>query len=133
MLKKTIKYTDFDGTKREEDHYFNLTKAEMIEFDAVFPEGAVEHLTFLMEQKMNAPLIATFKDLILRSYGVKMPNGKFMKSQELRDAFMASEAYSELFMEITSGEEAAAAFINAIIPKIPDAEQKDPHAVAPIG
>jgi len=27
MLKKTIKYTDFDGNERTEDFYFNLTKA----------------------------------------------------------------------------------------------------------
>lgn len=133
MLKKTITYTDFDGVQREEDHYFNLTKAEMIEYDASFQDGAIAHLTFLMNNKMNGSLIMAFKDLILRSYGVKMPNGKFVKSQELRDAFMASEAYSELFMEITSGEDAAAAFINGIIPKVPNAEQKDPHAVAPIG
>ena len=25
MLKKTIKYSDFDGNEREEDFYFNLT------------------------------------------------------------------------------------------------------------
>lgn len=131
MLKKTIKYTDFNGNEREEEHYFNLTKAEMIEYDASFADGAIEHLTYLMKTKQNGPIIAAFKDLILRSYGEKTPNGRFIKSQELRDAFMASEAYSELFMEITSGEDAAAAFINGVIPKIE--EPKDPHAVAPLG
>lgn len=131
MLKKVIKFTDFNGVEREEEHYFNLTKAEMIEYDAQFTDGAVEHLTYLMKNKMNGPIIAAFKDLILRSYGEKTAGGRFIKSQELRDAFMASEAYSELFMEITSGEDAAAAFVNGVIPQIPDV--KNPQAVAPLG
>ena len=31
MIKKTIKYVDFNGVERTEDHYFNLTKAEITE------------------------------------------------------------------------------------------------------
>ena len=31
MLKKTIKYTDYNGIEREEDFYFNLNKAELTE------------------------------------------------------------------------------------------------------
>ena len=33
MLKKTIKYTDYDGNEREEDFYFNLSKAEITEME----------------------------------------------------------------------------------------------------
>lgn len=29
MLKKTIKYVDYNDEEREEDFYFNLTKAEL--------------------------------------------------------------------------------------------------------
>lgn len=131
MLKKTITYTDFDGNAVTNDFYFNLTKAEMMEYDASLPGGAIEYLTFLMNAKKNAPLIAAFKDLILRSYGEKLPDGRFVKTQEGYDSFKASDAYSELFMEITSGEEAAAAFVNGVIPH--DAQPKDPHAVVPLG
>lgn len=132
MLKKTITHLDdFTGETVTRDYYFNLTKAEMIEYDASCPGGAIEYLTYLMNNRQNAPLIAAFKDLILRSYGVRLPNGKFVKTQEAYDEFKASDAYSELFMEITSGEEAAAAFVNGVVPK--DAQQKDPHAVAPLG
>ena len=31
MLKKTIPYEDYNGTKREEDFYFNLTETELAE------------------------------------------------------------------------------------------------------
>ena len=62
-------------------------------------------------------IIATFKDFILRSYGEKSPDGKrFVKSQELRDAFAQTEAYSQLFMELATNADAAAAFVNGIVP-----------------
>lgn len=135
MLKKEITYTDFDGKKKTEDFYFNLTKAELIEYDAAYQDhgGVMEYLTSLMKHEQTGKLIMAFKDLILRSYGERTSNGKFVKSQELRDAFMATEAYSELFLEITSGEDAAAAFINGIIPQVSDKPNNVTPIPAPVG
>ena len=31
MLKKTINYTDYNGTERTEDFYFNLTQTEVLQ------------------------------------------------------------------------------------------------------
>jgi len=65
-------------------------------------------------------IIEVFKDLILKSYGEKSPDGKrFVKNQELRDAFSQTEAYSELFLELATNPEAAAAFVNGIVPSSP--------------
>ena len=51
-------------------------------------------------------------------YGEKSPDGKrFIKNQELRDAFAQTEAYSDLFMELATDAEAAARFINGIVPQ----------------
>lgn len=135
MLKKEITYTDFNGQKKTEDFYFNLTKAELIEYDAAYQDqgGVMEYLTSLMKHEKTGKLIMAFKDLILRSYGEKTSNGRFIKSQELRDAFMATEAYSELFMEITSGEEAVAAFINGIVPRVPDKPENVTPISSPVG
>lgn len=135
MLKKEIAYTDLDGNKKTREYYFNMTKAEMVEFDAAYPGGALTYLTILVKnQEHNVyEIIKAFKDLILRSYGERMPNGDFLKNQNLRDAFSASEAYSELFMEITSGEDAAAAFINGVIPKIEEKPNNVTPIPAPIG
>lgn len=121
MLAKEITYTDLNGNQRTDTYYFNLTKAELIEYDAAFEDGVLPYLTRLSKQpiKFKKELVEAFRDLILRSYGEKTLNGRFVKSQELRDAFAASEAYSELFLEITKTEEGAANFINAIVPQIP--------------
>lgn len=132
MFKKTITYTDYNGNERKEDHYFNLTKAEMIEYDSEYPEGVIEYLTRLVNLQDKGKLIKAFKDLILRSYGEKLDNGKFVKSQEIRDAFMATEAYSELFLEVLSSEENMANFVNAIVPKVPPAK-KDNVIPVPVG
>ena len=51
------------------------------------------------------------------AYGVKSDDGKrFIKNERLREEFASSEAYSVLFMEIVTDADAAAKFINAVIP-----------------
>ena len=66
----------------------------------------------------DAPaIIKIFKDLVLKAYGEKSPDGKrFIKSDEIRDAFSQTEAYSNLFMELATDAEAASKFFNGIIP-----------------
>lgn len=133
MLTKSITFKNLEGKEKTRDYYFNMTKAEMVEFDAAYPGGALTYLTILVKNPEHNvyEIIKAFKDLILRSYGERLPNGEFMKNQNLRDAFAASEAYSELFMEITSGEEAASAFINGVIPQI-DENAKKANNITPI-
>lgn len=127
MLRKTITYTDFEGVERKEEHYFNLTKAEMIEFDAMYADrgGVMKYLTWLVENQKQNELIMAFKELILRSYGERDSNGRFFKNQAIRDAFMSTEAYSELFMEISASEQNAAAFVNGLFAGIPELKGKD--------
>lgn len=117
MLKKTISYVDYNGTKRTEDFYFNLTKAEISEMELEIPGGMSEMLKRITAAQDTPTLVKIFKDLILRSYGVKSDDGRrFIKSQQLKEEFSQTEAYSELFMELATNADAASAFINGIIP-----------------
>jgi hypothetical protein len=117
MLKKTIKYVDFDGNERTEDFHFNLTKAEVTEMELSTQGGLVKMLEKIVAEQDSKRIIEIFKDLILKSYGEKSPDGKrFIKNQELRDAFSQTEAYSELFMTLATNAEESAAFINGIVP-----------------
>jgi len=117
MLKKTIKYTDFDGNEREETFYFNLTQAEVTELELSTEGGLSAKIQKIIEAKDNSTIIEMFKDIIGRSYGEKSPDGKlFVKSKEVRDAFMQTQAYSDLFMELATNPDAAAAFVSGIIP-----------------
>lgn len=117
MLKKTITYDDYNGVSRTEDFYFNLTPAEVMEMEMSVDGGLVEQITRIVNANDHKQIVAIFKDIILRAYGEKSPDGRrFIKSQELRDGFSQTEAYSQLFMELATDSEAAAAFINGIVP-----------------
>lgn len=117
MIKKRIAYTDYNEIEREEDFYFNLTKAELVEMEMTTAGGLVEMINKIVASKDQAAIIKVFKDLVLKAYGEKSPDGKrFMKSKELSTAFSQTEAYSILFMELATNDGAAAEFIKGIVP-----------------
>ena len=117
MLKKTITYTDYNGTERKEDFYFNLSKAEVMEMEMSTSGGLAQMINKIIETQDSPAIIKIFKDLILKAYGEKSPAGKrFVKSHELSEAFAQTEAYSNLFMELATDADAAAKFVNGITP-----------------
>lgn len=117
MLKKTITYVDYNEVERKEDFYFNLSKAELAEMELSTTGGLSALIKKVVETTDTPALIKLFKDLILRSYGEKSADGKrFIKSQELSEGFSQTEAYSVLFMELAVNSDAAAAFVNGIVP-----------------
>ena len=117
MLKKTITYTDYNCVERTEDFYFNLTKAEIMEMEMSTTGGLAEMIQRIVAAQDAPAIIKIFKDLVLRAYGEKSPDGKrFIKTEESAKAFSQTEAYSNLFMELATDADAAAAFVNGIVP-----------------
>lgn len=117
MLKKTVTYTDYNGVERTEDFYFNLSKAEVAEMELSVDGGLSQMLENIVKSKDNKQIISIFKDIVLKSYGEKSMDGKrFIKNDEIREAFSQTEAYSELFMELALNEQEAAEFVNGILP-----------------
>lgn len=126
MLTKTINYTDFNGEERTESFYFNLTKAELAELNLTTEGGLQEVLRKIIDARNVPELTKWFKKIILMSYGEKSPDGRrFVKNEELTEEFTQTEAYSELFMELITDSDAASAFINGLLPAIPDPETKN--------
>lgn len=119
MLKKTIKYTDYNGTERTEDFYFNFTKAEILELEMSEAGGLAAKIQKIIESKDNRELMKHFKYIIHKAYGEKSDDGRrFIKSEEISTAFEQTEAYEELFLELFSDAEKAAEFVNGIIPQV---------------
>ena len=118
MLKKTIKYIDYDGRERNENFYFYLSKAELMEME-LGVDGGMQQMIQLIIDKQDIPkIMAAFKKIILKAYGEKSPDGRrFIKSDALSEAFSQTEAYSNLYMELVTDAKAAAAFINGIVPE----------------
>lgn len=118
MIKKNVKYVDFNGNENQETLYFNLTKAELTLME-VENEGLLsEHIKGAVESGDNKALIRVFKKVLLASYGIKSEDGKrFVKSDQLREEFEQSAAYSEIFMSIATNATEAEAFINGLLPQ----------------
>lgn len=117
MLKKTISYEDFNGLKRKEDFYFNLTEAELTEMELSTEGGLKEQTKRMLASKDGAAIIKFFKDIVLNSYGQKSLDGRnFIKNDKIREDFASTNAYSILFMELATDADKAAEFVNGIIP-----------------
>lgn len=118
MYKKTINYTDFNGNDRKEDFYFNLSKAEILKMNFEHNGGLANMIDRIINTQDVKALMSIFDDIVTRSYGVKSDDGRrFIKTDELTEAFKQTEAYSELFVELIGTDGAAAVFINGIIPQ----------------
>lgn len=118
MLKKLITYKDYNGVERKENFYFNLSKPELLEMELGTTGGMRELIQTMVEKQDIPKIMAAFKEIILKSYGEKSPDGRvFNKSPELSSAFSHTEAYSVLYMELISDANKAAAFINAVMPE----------------
>ena len=127
MYKKTITYTDYNDVEQTEDFYFNLSKAELMKIQLQNNGTLQAKLERLMNTRETSEIAQIFQDIIDMSYGIKSDDGKrFIKNQEVLDAFKQSEAYSELYVELTTNTDAAVEFITGIIPaKIAEQLDKD--------
>ena len=122
MLKKTIKYTDYNGVERNEDFYFNLTKAEIMEMQMGTTGGFADYIAALVKTQNMPEIVRIFKDIVLKAYGEKSQDGKrFIKTDDnghsLAKAFSETEAFSILYMELATDSKEAAKFINSIVPQ----------------
>lgn len=133
MLKKTIKYTDYNGVERTEDFLFNLTKAEIMDMQMGTAGGLADMIASLVRSQNMPEIIRIFKNIILKAYGEKSADGKrFVKTgpngESLGQQFSETEAFSILYMELATDSKAAAKFVNGIIPadmEVSEAKQNE--------
>lgn len=104
MFKMPVTYRTFDGKEITKDFYFNLNKGEIAELNFEF-EGGFEAWLESIQADPNIPdMMKVFKELILKAYGKRLPNGQYVKTEEYTSAFAASDAYSEVFLKFIENE-----------------------------
>lgn len=128
MLKKTIVYENpFTGDTVTEDHYFHISKADLVEME--MEEHKVEYTTKdgkeltgmqaklqrIVDSEDGKAIMAEFKDIIRRSYGRK-DGSRFLKSPEIWAEFSSTEAFSQLLFDICTDANAAGEFVNGVVP-----------------
>ncbi len=133
MYKQIVTYTDFDGSKKTENFYFNLTKAELTDMQMTSGGELMTRLQSVadavgsseLSDKQQAEVYTLFKEIILKAYGEKVTDERgitrFKKSKTLSDDFSTTEAFSEMFMGFIANPDTAVDFINSVIP-VPAAE-----------
>lgn len=115
MIKETITYDDYNGNKRTEDFYFNLTRAEAMKLELGKTGGLTATIRRIISAQDGPEIIKLFEELLLTSYGVKSLDGKrFEKSEEISRAFSQTPAYSILFMKLATDADYAAKFVNGL-------------------
>lgn len=118
MLKKTFQYTDFNGNVQEETFYFNLSRAEVVEYELQERGGMAATLKRIVEENDNQKILAHFKDLVLKSVGRKSDDGRrFVKNDDIREDFLSSPAYDEMMIWVMSEPGAGAEFVNNVLPQ----------------
>lgn len=116
MTKKTITYTDLNGISRTEDHYFNLSKPEILKMQTSVKGGYDVQLRSIAANLDGGQIMGFFEEFISKSYGIKSDDGRrFMKSEEITRSFMETPAYEVLFEELVTNDKAAAEFVNAVM------------------
>ena len=117
MLKKTIKYINYDGVEKEKDFFFNLKKSELVDLQYKTSKGFIAYIEEITNAGDNSELWKAFRYIVLLAYGEKSDDGeRFMKSEEISKAFEETEAFSVLIMELIEKDGAASDFVNGIMP-----------------
>lgn len=119
MIKKTITYTDFDGNTVTEDHYFHLSKSELIEMELSEEGGLGAKMEAIIAVNSGKEIIAVFRDIIGKAYGQRDPANpsKFFKSEKITEEFLGSLAFDAFFTQLMVDPLAATEFANGLIPK----------------
>lgn len=115
MLKKEIKYKNFDNEEVARTFYFNLTKAEWLELE-VQEKGLQKMMERTIETVDIESMHNLIKNFVLTGYGVREADD-FVKTEDLRRRFAATDAYSTLFLELLGDDKKAIEFIRGMLPQ----------------
>jgi hypothetical protein len=117
VLKKEFTYKDLDGNEVTETYYFNLSTAELAKMSLMHQGDIVQELQAVVDSKDGAKIIEAFENILRMSVGVRSEDGRsFVKTPEITAAFMNSEAYGQLFMELVTKADVAAEFVVGVMP-----------------
>lgn len=128
MLKKVITYTNYDEEEVTKTLYFNLTQSEAVGIALDLPDDVSETVkgdeamdleqasSKLVEKLGNKGVFEFIKQLVLKSYGVRIDGDRFNKSDKIREEFEQSLAFDAILMELMQDDIAAANFVNGVLP-----------------
>ena len=132
MIKRTLTFEDpFTEGSVTQDYYFHLSKADIIRIMGRDREGDWEKYVKNVVESGDSDTIFNFiEDIIKQSVGKRTPDGLFVKPRDYAEAFVASEAYGELVVELIQNEKMAEEFFRGIVGKKGFEQKKHLESVA---
>lgn len=127
MIRKVIKYKDYDGNPVESEFFFTLSKAECTDLDFMYErEGGVKgYLMNLIKDKDPESIpkqpMWEFLKVIIDKAVAKRPAGKkfLVKNEDVHDEFFYTDAFSEFIEELFDTPDAISTFMEGVLPEIP--------------
>ena len=133
MLKKTIKFKDYEGKDTEVVAYFNFEPQEIMDLNLEFEKegGLIGRLNTLMEEKINGepprkPIVDFVSMMVEKSFGVRPKDDPTLFLKEDEDGrpysrrFKQSLAYKTFVWALLTGEEPLDEFTKGIMPPMPE-------------
>ena len=119
MVVRDLKVKDFFGNEREYKLYFNMTEAEIMEFEFGKEKGGISEFYGRILRAQDTPsTMRAMKDFILEAYGVVTADGEsFQKSEEISRAFTYTQAYSDFMMKLYTDDAYAQKFLKELVPE----------------
>lgn len=135
MLKKLVKYTDYDGNHVEKEFCFNLSKIDCMDLNFEYEEygglkGYLESLINFgdpndpdrIEKMPKKPLWEFLKKMIHASVGRQSADRtRFEKSPAITAEFEQSNAYGEFVFKLLDSPDSIHIFLSSIMPDVDEA------------
>lgn len=120
MFSITKNYTDYNGVEKTETFWFNLSKRELTGLIYGPAEGLEGVMERLIHEGATGETIDMFEDIVLKSYGKKMPDGRFAKvddnGRRYADLFKETAVYDDFIMDLLLNTDSLIAFFNGVVP-----------------
>jgi len=131
MYERTFTYKGFDGKTYSDTYNFYLSKADLLEIHLGTFVGLDVLLKQLVETKNGKEIMAIVKEFIMKSVGRVSSDGRrFVRNDEIREEFLETPAYSELFEELVLDPNKVIEFLSNVTPEEVGSKMRELHAQA---
>ena len=121
MIRKTIKYQDYEGQEHTKDFYFSLNQTEFALMNNRLPGGFDSYLKRIQEDHNEEKLLDLLIMFIVEGYGIRESDDSFIKEDDqgrkLGMRFKCTEACDNLITELLEKENNIGAFLTGMLPK----------------
>ena len=117
MISRKFICNGFDGSAFEVSFDFHLRESEVAKINMDSFVGLDVLMKRLFDTKNGAEIVKIMDKIIMTSVGREsLDHHGFIRNEEIRNEFTQTDAYDQLFMELTTDMDKLNAFILGILP-----------------